>query len=88
MCFVVVSEKNSDFALHNIHRYVFITPMISVYCAVRIESSTDYVSTLRVVFCSEGPRSRRYGRTAALRLLVQPCDEDDDDYDDDFLSFS
>jgi hypothetical protein len=27
----------------------------------------------------EGPRSRRYGRTAALRLLVQPCDEDDDD---------
>jgi hypothetical protein len=37
----------------------------------------------------EGPRSRRYGRTAALRLLVQPCDEDDDD--DDYyylLSFS
>jgi hypothetical protein len=27
----------------------------------------------------EGPHSRRYGRTAALRLLVQPCDEDDDD---------
>ena len=25
----------------------------------------------------EGPRSRRYGRTAALRLIVQPCDEDD-----------
>jgi hypothetical protein len=37
--------------------------------------------------CVEGPRSRRYGRTAALRLLVQPCDEyDDDDYY--FLSFS
>jgi hypothetical protein len=31
----------------------------------------------------EGPRSRRYGRTAALRLIVQPYDEDDD-Y---FLSF-
>jgi hypothetical protein len=31
-------------------------------------------------FCSgEGPRSRRYGRTAALRLHVQPCDEDEDD---------
>jgi hypothetical protein len=30
-------------------------------------------------FSGEGPRSRRYGRTAALRLLVQPCDEDDDD---------
>jgi hypothetical protein len=31
----------------------------------------------------EGPRSRRYGRTAALRLLVQPYDGDN--Y---FLSFS
>jgi hypothetical protein len=28
----------------------------------------------------EGPHSRRYGRTAALRLLVQSCDEDDNDY--------
>ena len=27
--------------------------------------------------CCEGPRSRRYGRTTALRLIVQPCDEDD-----------
>jgi hypothetical protein len=27
------------------------------------------------VFC-EGPRSICYGRTAALRLIVQPCDED------------
>jgi hypothetical protein len=27
----------------------------------------------------EGPRSRRYGRTAALRLIVQPYDEDEDD---------
>jgi hypothetical protein len=36
-------------------------------------------------FSGEGPRSRRYGRTAALRLLVQPCDEDDDD---DCLSIS
>jgi hypothetical protein len=24
----------------------------------------------------EGSRSRRYGRTAALRLIVQPCDEE------------
>jgi hypothetical protein len=31
----------------------------------------------------EGPRSRRYGRTVTLRLLVQPCDKDEDD----FLSF-
>jgi hypothetical protein len=27
-------------------------------------------------FCDEGPRSRCYGRPAALRLIVQPCDED------------
>jgi hypothetical protein len=33
----------------------------------------------RVSCSGEGPCSRRYGRTAALRLLVQPCDEDDDD---------
>jgi hypothetical protein len=25
----------------------------------------------------EGPHSRSYGRIAALRLLVQPCDEDE-----------
>ena len=29
-------------------------------------------------FCGEGPRSRSYGRTAALRLIVQPCDEDEE----------
>jgi hypothetical protein len=29
-----------------------------------------------IFFCSAGPRSRRYGRTAALRFIVQPCDED------------
>jgi hypothetical protein len=29
------------------------------------------------VFCGEGPRSSGYGRTAALRLIVQHCDEDD-----------
>jgi hypothetical protein len=38
------------------------------------------------LFSGEGPRSRRYGRTAALRLIVQPYEEgEDDDY---FLSFS
>jgi hypothetical protein len=37
------------------------------------------VPWLRRVFflCGEGPRSRCYGRTAALRLLMQPCDEDE-----------
>jgi hypothetical protein len=27
----------------------------------------------------EGPRSRCYGRTTALRLFVQPYDEDEDE---------
>jgi hypothetical protein len=35
-------------------------------------------------FCGEGPRSRCYGRFAALRLIVQPCDEDEDEF---FFSF-
>jgi hypothetical protein len=39
-----------------------------------------------IFFSDEGPCSRRYGRTAALRLIVQPYDEDEDDYY--FLSFS
>ena len=30
-----------------------------------------------VLFCGEGPRGRSYERTAALRLFVQPYDEDD-----------
>jgi hypothetical protein len=40
-----------------------------------------YSLKLLYSFRGEGPRSRRYGRTAALRLFVQPCDEDDDNYD-------
>jgi hypothetical protein len=32
-------------------------------------------------FCGEGPRSRCYGRTAALRLIVQPFDEDEEKED-------
>jgi hypothetical protein len=38
------------------------------------------------LFCGEGPRSRSYGRTAALRLIVQPSDEDEEK-DDQFCSF-
>jgi hypothetical protein len=34
----------------------------------------------------EWPRSRSYGRTAALRLIVQPCDEDEEK--DQFFHFS
>jgi hypothetical protein len=30
------------------------------------------------IFSSEGPRSSRYRRTAALRLIVQPCEKDNE----------
>jgi hypothetical protein len=39
-------------------------------------------------FCGEGPRSRSYGRTAALRLIVQPCDEDEEKDDQFFFIFT
>jgi hypothetical protein len=45
------------------------------------------VACLLTVFCGEGPRSRSYGRTAALRLIVQPCDEDEEKDDEFFFSF-
>jgi hypothetical protein len=44
------------------------------------------LSLFLIFFSGEGPRNRLYGRTAALRLIVQSCDEDDDDYYY-FLSF-
>jgi hypothetical protein len=39
-------------------------------------------------FCGKGPRSRCYGRTTALRLIVQPCDEDEEKDDQFFFYFS
>jgi hypothetical protein len=32
----------------------------------------------------DGPRSRSYGSTAALKLIVQPCDEDEEKDDQIF----
>jgi hypothetical protein len=32
--------------------------------------------TRDISFYGEGPRSRCYGRAAALSFIVQPCDED------------
>ena len=37
---------------------------------------------MTVFFYGEGSRSRCYGRTAALRFIVQPCDEDEQKDDD------
>jgi hypothetical protein len=39
---------------------------------------------MKYFFFCEGPRSRSYGRTAALRLIVQPCDKDEEK-DDGFF---
>jgi hypothetical protein len=41
---------------------------------------SDYETPIwdSVSFCSEGPRPRHYWHTAALRLIVQPCDEYED----------
>jgi hypothetical protein len=40
----------------------------------------------KVHFFCEGPRTRCYRRTAALRLIVQPCDEDEEKDDQFFFS--
>jgi hypothetical protein len=40
-----------------------------------------------ICFGGEGPRSRCCGRTAALRLIVQPCDEGEEKGDQFFLFF-
>jgi hypothetical protein len=48
---------------------------------VYAEVYRDMGTGIAFLFSGEGPRRRRYGRTAALRLTVQHCDEgDDDDY--------
>jgi hypothetical protein len=43
----------------------------SLWKRLRTCRKTDYG------MMNEGPRSRCYGRTAVLRLFVQPCDEDE-----------
>jgi hypothetical protein len=41
-------------------------------------SRFDLYKAFNVIFCGAGPLSRSYGRTAAFRLIVQPCDEDEE----------
>ena len=61
-------------------------------CVVKTQSFLVLKLTVHIIttglsfFCGEGPRSRSYRRTAALRLIVQPCDEDEEK-DDQFFSF-
>jgi hypothetical protein len=48
---------------------------------VRVSDTAFVVIQFTIIFSGEGPRSRRYGRTAAMRLIGQPYDEDEDDDD-------
>jgi hypothetical protein len=50
MCFVRLSEQTVPFALHIINRFVFITEVENVYCAVRTGSlyNTDTSRPLKV----------------------------------------
>jgi hypothetical protein len=51
------------------------------FCAVSsfgISVTHSAIQKMNIIFLrGEGPRSRCYGRTTALRLFVQPCDEDE-----------
>jgi hypothetical protein len=59
---------------------------MSVPTSVDSTTVVVFASTEHTVFLhGEGPRSRCYGRTTALRLFVQPCDEDEDE-DEQFLT--
>jgi hypothetical protein len=44
---------------------------------LKLGNDNSFSRPFRVFFCGEGPHSRCYGRTAALRLIVKPYDEDD-----------
>ena len=44
---------------------------------LRIAAAKDNSEFLFVFFCGEGPRSSSYGRTSALKLIVQTCHEDE-----------
>jgi hypothetical protein len=41
-----------------------------------------YQVFIKLFFIGEWPRSRRYGRAAAMTLIVQPYDEDEDEDDE------
>jgi hypothetical protein len=70
-----------------------VTPLLTIikyeHCFIVLWHDPSHMFVIKIrcyfFFSEEGPRSRRYGCTAVLRLLVQPCDEDENDY---FMSFS
>jgi hypothetical protein len=60
----------------------------SIFTLLSVTDDTyTYITVNSIFFGGEGPRSRCYGRTAALRLIVQPCDEDEEKVDQFFFIF-
>jgi hypothetical protein len=64
-------------------RTVPVTETLYLNQLMRLIAREDYIvyiDTLYqgVLFYGEGPRSRSYRRTAALRLIVQSCDKDEE----------
>jgi hypothetical protein len=61
-------------------------PFVYTYSS-KNDAPNDHKCNNITFFFREGPRSRFYRRTAALRLIVQPCDEDEEKDDQFFLFF-
>jgi hypothetical protein len=65
--------------LKNEYRYTS-TPLLGLHGTLQGELHTTQVIQDTLFFLhGEGPRSRCYGRTTALRLFVEPYDEDKDE---------
>jgi hypothetical protein len=58
----------------SLHPYSCFTGLIRQYCPVTQLLKTGCPGSI-FCFCGEGHCSRSYGRAAALRFIVQPCDD-------------
>ena len=50
---------------------------VNANCAAKLLLGTRVIGSASRFFFCEWPRNGCYGRTAALRLILQPCDEDE-----------
>ena len=64
MCFVWISEQTVAFALYISKRWVFITEVESVYCAVR----TEHITQIRLVL--KGLK-RREGQLRRTKMILR-----------------
>jgi hypothetical protein len=73
---------DTDFIYTAIQALVPHNDYVGVWCAPSAKNHNKVISIIVCcLFClhGEGPRSRCYGRTTALRLFVQPYDDDEDE---------